>query len=171
MDRLDLDKETLNVNGKKHLIGYRLASVDARNDDDSGTAIVPSAVDAVSRPVNNRLKYYRKKARGLVNAERDRRLNGGFAFNGVVFDSDARSIQRIALLAMLSSHNRSYSTNWVDKHNRILELEASDILELGRRAFEHEEYHIFAARQAKDAIMAAESRADIDRVVQDYMRL
>lgn len=93
-----------------------------------------------------------------VMAERDRRIVGTFAFDGVAFDFDAESKSRITGAATLAGFSVSNGTTWqsdfawIAKDNSLVPMDAATCFAFGQSAATHEAAHIFAARAIKDAI-------------------
>ena len=88
-----------------------------------------------------------------IDAARDIDLNAGFEWNGMMFDSDKKSIQRISGMATLSLLNPSFETDYITQDNIIIHLSSSEIASLAEAAAAHEAHHVFKARQAKDALL------------------
>jgi hypothetical protein len=105
--------------------------------------------------------------RDEINAARDAALDAGFVFDGNTYDSDAKSIQRITGAATLAIIDNTFTTNWITKDNGVVSLSAAQLIALGQAAAAHEQRLIFKARQLKDQINAATTRAEVDEVSWD----
>jgi len=88
-----------------------------------------------------------------IDAARDADLNAGFEWNGMMFDSDEKSIQRINGIVTLSLLNPAFETDYITQDNTIIHLSAGDIASLAEAAAAHEAYHVFKARQMKDSLL------------------
>lgn len=101
---------------------------------------------------------------GEVTMERDRRMRAGVKYKGHIFDSDETSMLRITAANVLAArwidsggdpktlkwYDEKTQFKWITADNTVVPMSASDILELGAAASEHERAHIFAARALKD---------------------
>lgn len=99
-----------------------------------------------------------------INAARDAALVAGIEYGGHVYDSDAKSVQRITGAVVLAMADANFSTGWVTKDNTIVTLTAADVIALGQAAASHEAGIIFKARQLKDQVLAATTRAEIEAI-------
>jgi len=99
-----------------------------------------------------------------INVAREAALIAGFAHGGHVYDSDAKSIQRIAGAVVLAMADASYTTDWITKDNAIVSLDAVAVIALGQAAAAHESGIVFRARQLKDQVLAAATRAEIEAI-------
>ncbi len=103
--------------------------------------------------------------RSAINAERDRRIAGGFEFNGHRFQSrpeDRENIAGAATAALgaiingaspgdLRWHGGDSDFVWIDEENLPHPMDAQTVYALGQAAMQHKQAHIFAARALKDA--------------------
>lgn len=103
--------------------------------------------------------------RALVNAERDRRIHGGFVFNGTRFQSRVEDQKRIAgagTLAVITLTNGAEAGDyrwhggdtdfvWIAEDNTLVQMDAQTVIAFGQAAARHESAHVFAARVLKDA--------------------
>lgn len=94
-----------------------------------------------------------------VNAERDRRMNGSFTFNGSEFQCDAVSLSRITGAATLAGfamgagaqagdvrwHGGTADFVWIDANNNFVSLDAPSMFAVGQAAAANESAHVFAA--------------------------
>ena len=90
-----------------------------------------------------------------INAARDAAIAGGFEFNGVRYDSDPKSVQRISGAVTLGILNPAFETDWITFDNSVVRLNAAQLAGLGAAAGQHEATQIFRARQLKDQALAA----------------
>lgn len=102
--------------------------------------------------------------RADVNAERNRRMRGTFTFQGVEFNVDADSLQRItgagtlAGFAMFSGaqagnlfwHGGTAPFAWIAADNTVVTMDAPTAFAFGQAAAKNESLHIFAAKALKD---------------------
>lgn len=96
-----------------------------------------------------------------IERARDAAIAGGFDFNGIRFDSDAKSIQRINGAVTLSLLNPAFETDWITFDNSVVRLNAAQLAGLGAAAGQHEATQIFRARQLKDQALAATTREQL----------
>lgn len=96
-----------------------------------------------------------------IDAARDKDLKAGFEYDGHVYDSDDKSIQRINAIVTMSIANPDYSTPYITKNNDIVQLDAQGISGLGAAAAAHESGLIFKARGLKDQVLAAKTAAEV----------
>lgn len=101
------------------------------------------------------LDVLKAKLCAQINAERDRRVSGGVAYAGRRFDTDPKSVQRISGAVQLAGLDPLFATDWIAADNSIVHLDAAALAGLGQAVGAHEAACIFAARQAKDAVLAA----------------
>lgn len=99
-----------------------------------------------------------------VNAERERRIAEGFSFQGLPYDFDPLSRQRIVEAAMaarfaLASGAKAGDTSWLDPaaefawiaaDNSRVPMDAPTCAAFGAAAIRHEQAHVLAARALKD---------------------
>ena len=69
-----------------------------------------------------------------IDVARDKDLKAGFEYDGHVYDSDDKSIQRINAIVTMSIANPVYSTPYITKDNTIVQLDAQGIAGLGAAA-------------------------------------
>lgn len=100
-----------------------------------------------------------------VDAERDRRINGGFIFEGVEYQSrpeDRENIAGAATAALgaimagtqpgdLRWHGGAEEFAWIAADNTMHTMDAQTVYAFGQAAMAHKQAHIFAARTLKDA--------------------
>lgn len=100
-----------------------------------------------------------------IDIERDARIDAGFSFNGVRFQSrmgDRENIAGAAQLAFMAMMNGAVAGDlrwsdpnqdftWIAADNSLVTMDAPTVVALGKAAAEHKQQLIFAARQIKDA--------------------
>lgn len=100
-----------------------------------------------------------------VDAERDRRIAGGFEFAGKRYQSRFDDRENIAgastaaLAAMVNGaqkgdyrwHGGDSDFVWIAEDNSLNPMDAQTVFAFGRAAMAHKQAHIFAARALKDA--------------------
>lgn len=114
-------------------------------------------------------KFEQAKAakKAEIDQSRDAALAAGFEYEGHVFDSDSKSIQRISAIATLSLLDPTFTTPYITQDNQTITLDALAIAGLGAAAATHEAQHVFKARLLKDAVLAATNRAELDAIQWD----
>lgn len=99
-----------------------------------------------------------------VDAERDRRIDAGVEFQGVVFQSRATDRENIAGAAQLGFmavvggavagdlrwSNPGEDFVWIASDNSLVPMDAQTVVAFGKAAAERKQALIFAARQLKD---------------------
>lgn len=99
-----------------------------------------------------------------VDAERDRRIDSGFVFNGVQYQSrpsDRENIAGKALEAFMAIIEGAQPDNlrwanphkdfaWIAADNRLVTMDAQTVVSFGKAASAHKEFHVFAGRKIKD---------------------
>lgn len=99
-----------------------------------------------------------------VNAERDRRIESNFIFNGIPFDFDSLSKQRVTGAATLAKFavmagaqpgnlrwlNPNEDFTWIAGDNTEVPMDAQICSAFGDAAALHDQAHVFAARVLKD---------------------
>lgn len=96
-----------------------------------------------------------------IDAARDAAITGGFEFDGVMYDSDAKSVQRISGAVTLSLLNPAFETQWITYDNSVVTLDAAGLAGLGAAAGTHEALQIFKARALKNQVLAATTPEEI----------
>lgn len=113
----------------------------------------------------DKLEQYKQAKLVEIDRARDEALHGGFTLNDNVFDSDAKSIQRISAIATLALMDNTFTTPYITKDNSAVMLDADAIAQLGQAAAEHEATLIFQARELKDQVLAATTQEQLDAIV------
>ncbi|MFK4824864.1 hypothetical protein ACI0FM_08755 [Paenochrobactrum sp. BZR 588] len=107
---------------------------------------------------------HRKQLEGLIDIERDRRINGGFTFQGVFYQSRPQDRENIAgaavaALAAISAgaavndyrwHGGDVDFQWIAEDNTLHLMDAQTMFAFGQAAMAHKQAMIFAARSLKD---------------------
>lgn len=121
-------------------------------------ALTDGELDAAqSRPWNLTIEE-------AVNLERDRRIFGGFTFNGARFQSRIEDQKRIAgagtlaLAAIIGGakpgdyrwHGGDSDFAWIAEDNSLMPMDAQAVIAFGQAAAAHESKHVFAARALKN---------------------
>jgi hypothetical protein len=105
------------------------------------------------------------EVRELVNEERDRRIDAGFTFGGVFYQSAPSDRENIAgastsaLAAIMNGavegdyrwHGGEVDFAWIAADNTTIQMDAQTMFAFGQAAMAHKQVHIFAARLIKDA--------------------
>lgn len=100
-----------------------------------------------------------------IDAERDRRISGGFIFAGVEYQSRSEDRENIAGAATaalgaimagaqpgdLRWHGGAEDFAWIAADNTMHTMDAQTVYAFGQAAMAHKQAHIFAARTLKDA--------------------
>lgn len=99
-----------------------------------------------------------------ISAERDRRIDGGFEFQGVRYQSRPQDRENIAgaavaALAAISAgaaignyrwHGGNSDFQWIAEDNTLHLMDAQTMFAFGQAAMAHKQAMIFAARTLKD---------------------
>uniref|UniRef100_UPI0035BC5D80 DUF4376 domain-containing protein n=1 Tax=Paenochrobactrum pullorum TaxID=1324351 RepID=UPI0035BC5D80 len=107
---------------------------------------------------------HRKQLEGLIDIERDRRINGGFTFQGVFYQSRSQDRENIAgaavaALAAISAgaaakdyrwHGGDADFQWIAEDNTLHLMDAQTMFAFGQAAMAHKQAMIFSARALKD---------------------
>lgn len=100
-----------------------------------------------------------------VDQERDRRIDGGFSFGGVFYQTRPDDRENIAgastaaLAAIINGaepgdyrwHGGDTDFVWIAADNSTNAMDAQTLFAFGQAAMAHKQAHIFAAREIKDA--------------------
>ncbi len=121
----------------------------------------------VSKVITAQMKVAQRQAdlKAAVDAERDRRIDGGFIFEGVEYQSrpeDRENIAGAATAALgaimagaqpgdLRWHGGAEDFAWIASDNTMHAMDAQTVYAFGQAAMAHKQAHIFAARTLKDA--------------------
>ena len=106
--------------------------------------------------------------RSAINAERDRREQGGFEYAGNRFDSDATSVIRInaavntAVAAVLAESE--FSVGWTAADNTTVTLTAQEFLEFSAALAQHSNTQHVRARALKEQLDNADTAETVAAV-------
>lgn len=103
----------------------------------------------------------KESKRQAINQERDERLRSGIIYNGNVFDSDDKTIQRITAVFTFALADPEFTSQFITADNQTITLSNADCKALGQAAAVHEQTIVFTARQLKDAVIAATTNDEI----------
>jgi hypothetical protein len=99
-----------------------------------------------------------------VTAERDRRIDDSFVFNGVSYQCRAADRENIAgaaqLAFMAKVTGQPFSLQWIAEDNSTVTMDADAVIAFASAAAQKKSALIFAARALKDRIAAGEVIAD-----------
>ena len=109
-----------------------------------------------------------------IDAERDRRIDGGFEFQGVRYQSRPQDRENIAgaavaALAAISAgaaigdyrwHGGDSDFQWIAEDNTLHLMDAQTMFAFGQAAMAHKQSMIFAARALKDMAEVPADYAD-----------
>lgn len=114
------------------------------------------------------LETRKKKMWEAVKQERERRINAGFVYGGVRYDSDPASVMKIigaSVMALISlSRGSPLSLKWTAADNRDVMLSATDIISVGMALGAYVDACHQAARDARERINAAKSIDELDAI-------
>lgn len=102
--------------------------------------------------------------RDKINAERDRRIQEGFLFQGNLYQFREQDRARITGAATLAGfargqgaaagnyfwHGGTNPFSWILADNSVVQLDAPTTFALGQAAAHHESVHVFAAKVLKE---------------------
>lgn len=114
------------------------------------------------------LDQYKLGAWRTVKALRNQKEAAGFKFNGVIYDSDSISQQRIQGAAQLAQLDSTMSIDWTTQDNSVVTLTASEVLALGVTMGQHINALHAASRVTRSEIYAAQTKRQIDQIVQEW---
>lgn len=120
------------------------------------------AIDPALQAANQATAQAQQRA--AIDAQRDKRIDAGVMFGGVVFQSRATDRENIAgaaqlgLMAMVSGaqpgdlrwSNPDQDFAWIASDNSLVPMDAQTVVAFGKAAAERKRALIFAARQLKD---------------------
>ena len=111
---------------------------------------------------------YAEKTWERIKAAREAAESSGFLYNGVLFDSDPVSIQRISgavSLAMLAqAAGQPFSQTWTVADNTTMELDAAGMLAVGVALGTHISVIFEKARDKRAAIATATTADELDAI-------
>lgn len=107
-----------------------------------------------------------ERMRAAVNTERDRRINAGFVFAGVAYQTGSNDRENIAgastaaLAAIMNGaqvgdylwHGGASPFVWISADNSENPMDAQTMFAFGQAAMAHKQAHIFAGRAIKDLL-------------------
>lgn len=149
----------------KYLRDSRTGEVFAFEADGSQDEFIPSGLVLMSATeVDAHINPVVPLTATDVDAERDRRIDAGVEFQGVLFQSRMTDRENIAGAAQLgfmavlagaeagnlrwSNPNQDFA--WIASDNSLVPMDAQTVVAFGKAAAERKQALIFAARQLKD---------------------
>ena len=116
----------------------------------------------------------KERSNAAINAERDRRLNSTFPFQGKDYDCDPVSLARITGAATLAGfaigagapegyllwHGGVDEFSWIANDNSITKMDAQTCFAFGQAAATNESGHVFAAYGLKEMDPAPDDFTD-----------
>jgi hypothetical protein len=129
---------------------------------------IPSVVAAyqANLPPPPTLADLKAAKKDAINAERDRRETEGFEFNGVMYDSDERSAQRIAVaVGAALAAPETFSVTWTAQDNSEHVLDAAGVLGLNGALAAYGDSVHQTAKTLKAAVDDAEDAEGVAAVV------
>ena len=111
------------------------------------------------------LARIRARTQDAIDAERDRRIDGGVTFNGTRFQTrpadreNVAGATQLATLAVMAGaqagnlrwHGGASDFAWIAEDNSVVTMDAQTVIAFGQAVAAHKSGHIFAARALKDA--------------------
>jgi hypothetical protein len=131
----------------------------------NGQIVETTVSDVRPAPSAAHLARLRARTQGAIDAERDRRIDGGVTFNGVRFQTgpadreNVAGATQLATLAVMAGaqagnlrwHGGASDFAWIAEDNSIVTMDAQTVIAFGQAVAAHKSAHIFAARALKDA--------------------
>ncbi|MCM0759620.1 DUF4376 domain-containing protein [Sporomusa sphaeroides DSM 2875] len=124
---------------------------------------------------SKKMNDIKQSIRTAINAERDRREQGGFDYAGKRFDSDATSVIRInaavntAVAAVLAESE--FSVGWTAADNTTVTLTAQEFLEFSAALAQHSNTQHVRARALKEQLDnadTAEAVAEVENLLEAW---
>ena len=131
----------------------------------------------VRAKTSGEMEPIRVQARGAVNVKRDAVIDGGFTFQGHVFQTAASDRENIAgaaqlaFMALLAGgkvpgdlrwHDGDQDFGWIALDNSVVPMDAPTVIQFAKEVAAFKSGCIFYARYLKDAIDAAVNPAAIE---------
>ena len=107
------------------------------------------------KSIGNKPEKYPSPSTIEVDAERDRRIDAGFYFGGVAYQSRSQDRENILGAAQLAFQSVIMNLPWPEDYewiamdNRRIPMNAEKVVEFGSVAAQHKQFHIFAASDLK----------------------
>ena len=111
------------------------------------------------------LDAYKVGAWRTVRFMRDQKESAGFEYDGVMYDSDPISQQRIQGAAQLAQLDSTMSIDWTVKDNSVITLSAAQVIALGVALGQHINAVHAAGRVSREQIESATTKTEIDAVI------
>lgn len=165
----------------KHMVDFFVAMpVEASSGQQTGQAFIAEWLLDAPRPTTEEIETYETLYEGIlasfrqpspiaVGAERDRRIDAGFVFDDVLYQSRPEDRENIAgavkaatdaIAAGASSGDYGWQRlldpnapevfRWIAADNTTHPMDAQTVIRFGYTALGHKQAHIFAARELKD---------------------
>ncbi len=170
--------------GTKHMVDYFVAMpVDASTGQQTGQAFIAEWKLEAPQPTLEEIETYetvhadilavfRQPSPNAVDAERDRRIDAGFVFEGVHYQSRQEDRENIAgakaaatdaitiygaepgnlAWQRLLDLNAPPEFRWIAADNSTHAMDAQTAMRFGYAALNHKQAHIFAARALKNMV-------------------
>lgn len=106
------------------------------------------------------IQEVRKKAKEVINTQRDTLINSGVNFNGNVFQTDT-----ISMMNIMGAIVAEIDTTWITADNQYVYMSISDMKTLGQSIADHKKRIALKARDHKDNIDLLNTEPDIDNYI------
>lgn len=131
-------------------------------------------IDRTPEQIESIIEINKRKLNDLINKERDRRISGGFKWNGHNFQSDSKSYDNImgasssAIAAIVTGKNPDdvywadpeIPFTWLTLDNSFVEMSPKNVIEFNKAAIDHKSKHFIAARTLKNMEIIPEDFTD-----------
>ncbi len=125
--------------------------------------------DVENTPAPPTFEDLKQAKREAVNARRDELETSGFLFNGVLFDSDQRSANRILFAALAAQSaiatGTPYAVDWAAADNSVVTLDAYGVVGMAVALAQSGAVNFYAAKDLKAEIDAAETQEQLDAII------
>jgi hypothetical protein len=133
------------------------------------TSLVNGEVVTTQPAVDMDIESAKAKARLMVNEWRDKIFLSVFEYGGKWFEANERSSENIDRMYNRATSGSSWPTTaWTAVDDTDLPVDASKMIELGDALLDRNHAAHFAARQAKAAIKAANSVAEVQTAIDSF---
>lgn len=106
--------------------------------------------------------------RAEINARRDAKEAEGFYYNGVLFDSDQRSANRISFAALAAqaalAAGQEFNVDWTAADNSVVPLDAAGVIGLAVALAQYGAINFYTAKALKAQVEAAATPEEVATV-------
>jgi hypothetical protein len=141
--------------------------VNVQTGEQSLVDMTPEEIASITKPTKT-LQEIKDEKRKAINAKRDEKEASGFLYNGVSFDSDQRSANRILCAAIVAqaalASGQTLNVDWTAADNSVVPLDAAGIVGLAVALAQAGTANFYTAKALKQQVDAAATIEEVEGV-------